>query len=129
MALLFKVGIPPSEILVLSTEGITNRVVSEALKEVREELIRGEGISGPMSRRPVFLPLMVQMISVGEETGNLDKVLTTVAESYETEADDRTRSALGMIQPAITIVLGGVVAFIALALVQTMYGIYGHIGT
>jgi type IV pilus assembly protein PilC len=129
MALLFRVGIPPPEIMTLATEGITNRVVSEALTEVREELIRGEGISRPMSKKPVFLPLMVQMVGVGEETGNLDKVLTTVAESYETEADDRTRSAVGMIQPAMTIILGGIVAFIALALVQTMYGVYGQIGT
>jgi len=80
-----------------------------------------------MSRRAVFLPLMVQMVSVGEETGNLAKSFTTVAQSYEADADERTRAAIGMISPIISIILGGTVAFIAIALVSAMYGVFGQI--
>ncbi len=127
MSLLFRVGLPTPEIMTMAIGSTNNRVIAEALRGVQEEMIRGEGISRPMSRRPVFLPLMVQMIAVGEETGNMDKTLTTVAQSYEAEADERTRMLIAMLQPAITLVLGAVVVFIAVALVQSMYGVYGQI--
>jgi type IV pilus assembly protein PilC len=127
MALLFKVGLPLPEIMSLATHSSNNRVVVEALTEVRQDMIRGEGLSRPMARRELFLPLMVQMVGVGEETGNLDNTLTTVAESFETEADDRTNTAVGLIQPVMTIIIGIIVAFVALALIMAMYSIYGEV--
>ena len=127
ISLLFRVGLPIPEVLTMASQGSGNKVVSGALDEVRRELIRGQGLSKPMSRNPVFLPLMVQMAGVGEGTGNLDQTLTTVAESYEMEADDRTTAAVGLIQPIMTIAIGLVVAFIALSLVSAMYSMYGEI--
>ncbi len=128
MALLFRVGLPLPEIMTLTIHGSNNKAMVEALTGVQQELIRGEGLSKPMARRKLFLPLMVQMVGVGEETGNLDNTLATVAESYEVEADDRSSSAVGLIQPAMTIIMALVVAFIAIALISAMYGIYGQIG-
>jgi len=128
ISLLFKVGLPLPEIMSMAIHGTTNKVVSEALTEVQQELIRGEGLSRPMSKRSLFLPMMVQMASVGEETGNLDNTLATVAQSYEVEADDRTSAAVGLIQPAMTVGIGVVVGFIAVALFGAMYGIYGQMG-
>ncbi len=125
ISLLFHVGLPLPEILTLTMQGSGNRVIAEAFTEIQRELIRGEGLSKPMSRRRVFLPLMVQMTGVGEETGNLDSTLTTVAESYEMEADDRTSAAIGMIQPVVTIGIGVMVGFLALTLVSAMYSVYG----
>jgi len=127
ISLLFRVGLPIPEVLTMASQGTSNKVVSGALDEVRRELIRGQGLSKPMSGNPVFLPLMVQMAGVGEGTGNLDQTLTTVAESYEMEADDRTTAAVGLIQPIMTIAIGLVVAFIALSLVSAMYSMYGEI--
>lgn len=124
MALLFKVGLPLPEIMSLAIQGSNNKAVTEALTGVQHDLIRGEGLSKPMGKRPIFLPLMVQMVGVGEETGNLDNTLATVAESYEIEADDRTSSAVGLIQPIITLVIGLVIGFIALTLVSSMYSMY-----
>ncbi len=128
MALLFKVGLPLPEILTLTIHGSKNKAMVEALTGVQEDLIRGEGISKPMGRRHLFLPLMVQMVGVGEETGNLDNTLATVAESYEVEADDRTSSAVGLIQPAMIVIIALVVGFIAVSLVSAMYSIYGQLG-
>jgi len=127
MALLFRVGLPLPEIMTLTIHGSNNKAMVEALTGVQQELIRGEGLSKPMARRKLFLPLMVQMVGVGEETGNLDNTLATVAESYEVEADDRSSSAVGLIQPAMTIIIALVVAFIAIALISAMYGIYGQV--
>ena len=127
IALLIKAGLSLPEILRLAIYGTTNTYIGEALTQVQAELIRGEGLSRPMSKRKVFLPLMVQMISIGEESGNLNNSLNTIAQSYETEADDRTRAAIGLIQPVITIILGLLVVFIAVSLVSAMFGIYGQI--
>lgn len=127
-ALLFKVGLPLPEVLSQAIQGTNNKAIVEQLTGVQQELIRGEGLSKPMSRRPLFLPLMVQMVGVGEETGNLDNTLTTVADSYDMEADDKTSAAVGLIQPAITVGIGLLIAFIALALVSTMYSMFGQIG-
>ncbi len=128
MALLFRVGLPLPEILALAIHGSNNKAIVEALTEVQQELIRGEGLSRPMAKRGLFLPLMVQMVGVGEETGNLDNTLTTVAKGFEAEADDKTNSAVGLIQPTMTVILGLIVAFIALALVSAMYSVYGDVG-
>lgn len=126
MSLLVRVGLPLPEIMAVIIRGNTNKAMVEALSGVQEELIKGEGLSGPMAKRNLFLPLMVQMVRVGEETGNLENTLSTVAQSYEIEADDRTSAAVGLIQPAMTIIIGLIVAFIALALISAMYSIYGQ---
>jgi type IV pilus assembly protein PilC len=127
MALLFKVGLPLPEIMSLVIHGSNNKVMVEALTEVQQELIRGQGLSKPMSKNKLFLPLMVQMVGVGEETGNLDSTLTTVAQSYEIEADDRTSSAVGLIQPAMIIFIAIIIGFVAVSLMSAMYSIYGEL--
>lgn len=126
ISLLFRVGVPLPEIMAVAIYGSTNKIVVQNLTEVQQELLKGEGLSRPMSRRKLFLPLMVQMTAVGEETGNLDKTLGTVAETFETEAEDKMNSAVAMIQPMMTLVIGGIVAFIAGALVTAMYSVYGQ---
>jgi len=124
---LFRAGVPMPEIMTLAINASANKVVAQALTEVREELLQGQGLSRPMSRRPVFLPLMVQMTAVGENTGNLDNTLDTVAQSYEMEATDRTNALIATIQPVTTIIMGGVVGLIALVLVSTMYSVMGQV--
>jgi len=128
ISLLFKVGVPIPEIMNMVVQGTGNRVVKGNLEEVREELIRGEGMFKPMQKRPIFLPLMVQMTGVGEETGNLDNTLATVARAYEEDADDKTTAAIALIQPIITVVIGVVIMLIAVSLFSAMYGIYGQTG-
>jgi type IV pilus assembly protein PilC len=125
ISLLFRAGVPLPEIMTMAINGAGNKIIAEALTEVRDEMLKGHGLSKPMARRPVFLPLMVQMAAVGEGTGNLDVTMDTVAQSYEMEADDRTNSLIAMIQPAMTLFIGGLVGFIALALISTMYSVLG----
>jgi len=127
IALLFKVGLPLPDILAQAIYSTKNRVVIQALTEVRQELIRGEGLSKPMAKRDLFLPLMVQMAGVGEETGNLDNTLITVAQSFEIEADDKTSAAIGLIQPALVVGIALVIGFFAVSLLSAMYSIYGQV--
>lgn len=128
ISMLFRVGLPLPEIMTMAIQGSNNVTLKEALTGVQQELIRGEGLSGPMQKRSLFLPMMVQMVGVGEETGSLDNTLATVAESYEADADEKTSTAVELIQPIMTIIMGAVIAFIALSLLQAMYSIYGQFG-
>jgi type IV pilus assembly protein PilC len=127
MSLLIKVGLPLPEVLAVATRSTTNMAMDESLTGVQQELIRGEGLSRPMEKRGLFLPLMTQMVRVGEETGNLENTLVTVADSFDAEANDKTNSAVSLIQPAITIILGLVIGFIVLAMVSAMYSIYNQL--
>ena len=127
VSLLFRAGLPLPELMSLLIEGSDNTVVRKALTDVQQDMLKGEGLSQPMAKNPLFLPMMVQMVRVGEETGNLDVTTLSVAQSYEMEAEDRTRSLIALIQPTMTIVIGFTVAFIVISLVSAMYSIYGQV--
>jgi type IV pilus assembly protein PilC len=126
MSLLFRAGLPLTEILTMLIQCSRNQVLIQALIEVQQNMIKGEGISQPMGKNKLFLPMMVQMVRVGEETGNLDATLLAVARSYDAEAEDKTRSLISLIQPAMTLIIGLVIGAIALSLVSAMYSIYGQ---
>jgi len=128
MAMLVRIGLPLPEVLAMTIHSSSNKVVVENLTGVQQELIRGEGLSKPMAKRSLFLPLMTQMVRVGEETGNLETTLTTVAENFEMEGADKTRAAVGLIQPVVTILLGLVVLFLVVSMFQAMYSLYGQLG-
>ena len=127
ISLLFHAGLPLTEIMPLIIEGVNNKVMVEALSEVQRDMLKGEGLSKPMSKNRFFLPMMVQMVKVGEETGNLDTTLLAVAQSYETEARDKTDSLTGMIQPTMMLIIGGVIGMVALSMLSAMYSIYGQV--
>jgi type IV pilus assembly protein PilC len=126
MSLLFRAGLPLTEILPLLVQSSRNQAISKALSEVQQDMIKGEGISKPMTKNELFLPMMAQMVRVGEESGNLDATLLSVARSYDADVDDKTRSLISLIQPAMTLAIGVIIAGIALSLVSAMYSIYGQ---
>jgi type IV pilus assembly protein PilC len=126
VSVLFKSGLSLTEILPLAIKSSNNKVMTEALISIRDDMLGGEGLSRPMAKHTIFLPMMVQMVRVGEETGNLDTTLLSVAQSYEAEAEDRTKAMIAMIQPVMTIIIAGVVGLMALSLVSAMYSMYGQ---
>jgi len=127
IALLLHAGLPLPDIIDMARQTTSNRVLQDALGKVQHDLVQGEGLSGPMTKHKLFPPLLVQMVMVGEESGNLESTLTVVANSYETEADDRLSGLIAMIEPAMTIGLACMVAFIALAIITPMYSIMGAV--
>jgi type IV pilus assembly protein PilC len=126
ISLLFTAGLPLTEIMPLVIQGCNNRVIAQALYNVQTDMLKGEGLSKPMAKNSIFLPMMVQMVKVGEESGNLDTSLLAVAQNYESEAQDKTKSLISLIQPMMTLVIAGVVGLIALSMVSAMYSIYGQ---
>jgi len=127
ISLLFRAGLPLTEIMSLVIGGVSNSVMVKALTDVQQDMLKGEGLSQPMAKNNLFLPMMVQMVKVGEETGNLDTTLLAVAQGFETEATDRTNSLIGLIQPTVTILIGLIIGFIALSMISAMYSIYGQV--
>lgn len=128
MSMLISIGLPLPEVLAMAINASNNKFVIENLTGVQQELIRGEGLSRPMAKRELFLPLMTQMVKVGEETGNLENTLTTVADNFEVLSADKTKAAVALIQPALTIFIGLVIGFLVLAMFSAMYSIYGQLG-
>jgi type IV pilus assembly protein PilC len=124
---LFRAGVPLPEVMTLASQSCENRFIARALTDVRQEMLQGQGLARPMSQRAIFPPLLVQMASVGESTGNLDNTMDTVAVSYGMEADERTSTMTGLITPIAGIIMGGMVGFLAVALMSTMYGMMGQI--
>jgi type IV pilus assembly protein PilC len=121
MALLFRAGLPVNEIIGLTSQATGNKAISKDLREVGEDALKGLGLSGPMTKRKSFLPLMTELISVGEETGNLEETLIMVALNYETEADIKTQRLLSLIEPTMTIIMGLMVGFLALSIFIPLY--------
>ena len=126
MSLLLRAGLPLTEVMPLVVQSGNNKVMATALSDVQQDMIKGEGLSRPMAKNKLFLPLMVQMVRVGEETGNLDVTLLSVARSYEAEAEDKTRSLIALIQPALTLIIGLIIGLIAVTLTSAMYSLYGQ---
>ena len=123
MAILLRAGLPLSEVMDLIIHTTQNRVVHESMEEVRDKLLRGEGLSKPLAGSKMFPPMLVQMVEVGEETGTLDSNLETMAEFYAREVDERINTLTAMIEPTMTLVMGGIVAFIAISIIMPMYSI------
>jgi type IV pilus assembly protein PilC len=128
VSMLVRIGLPLPEVMAIAIHSSNNKFVAENLTGVQQELIRGEGLSQPMVKRKLFLPLMTQMVKVGEETGNLENTLNTVADNFDMEANDKTKSAVGLIQPVMTLIIGGIVGFVVLAMMSAMYSLYGQMG-
>jgi type IV pilus assembly protein PilC len=126
LSLMLQVGLPLTEVMPLVVKSSDNRAIAKALVDVQEDMIKGEGLSGPMSKNNLFLPMMVQMVRIGEETGNLDATLLAVAQSYEAEAEDKTGRLIALIQPTMTLIIGLGIGLIALSMTSAMYSIYGQ---
>ena len=126
MSLLFRAGLPLTEVMSLLAQSSSNRAIAKAIINIQQAMVKGEGLSQPMANNKLFLPTMVRMVKVGEETGKLDTALMAIALNYEAEAQDKTRNLVALIQPAMTLIIGGMVGLIALSLTSGIYSIYGQ---
>jgi type IV pilus assembly protein PilC len=122
-SMLLQAGLRLPQIIDIVTQTNQNRIIRQAFSGVRERLVQGEGLSQPMSENPLFPPLLVEMIMVGEKTGEMDSTLGTLADFYEQEVDRKIDSLISMIEPVLTLLIGGLVIFIALSMITPLYSI------
>ena len=124
-SMLLKAGIRLPQIMEIVSQTISNRIIRDALSNVRDKLVLGQGLSQPMSVINLFPRMMVEMVVVGENTGTLDSTLSAVADFYEKTVEQRIQSLIALIEPLLTIVVGLLVLFIALSMVTPLYSILG----
>ena len=103
---------------------IDNGVIKQALADVRQDLIKGKGLSQPMAAYRVFPRLLVDMIHIGEKTDSLQASFATMADFYEKRLDQRVQRLLAMVEPASIIIVGLIISLIGLAIVTPIYSIY-----
>lgn len=124
LASMVKAGVSLPEAMQVATDGTNNRAYITKLEGARDEMMRGEGLSAPLGRTGLFPPAAARMFRVGEETGSLDAQLDNAAEFYGVELDYKIKRLTDLFEPAILLVVGLVVGFVAIALVSAMYGIF-----
>lgn len=127
LAALVTAGVPLPEALGVATEATNNSVYRTGLATARQEMLRGEGLARPLATTGLFPAAARQMFRVGEDTGTLDDQLGAAAAYFDRELDYRIKNFTSMFEPAIIIVVGVVVGFVALALISAMYGIFNQV--
>jgi type IV pilus assembly protein PilC len=120
-------GVNLPEALRVATDSLRNLVYARGLAMVAAQLLEGEGLAKPLADSKLFPATATQMIRVGEQTGTLDTQLETTATYYEGELDYRIKKLTALFEPLIIVVMGGVVGFVAIALVSAMYGIFNQV--
>ena len=126
--MLLKAGLHLPEIMDIVVPSIGNRVVYQAIAELREKLIQGQGLSQPMKEIGLFPSLMVEMVAVGEKTGDLETMVSNIGERYEYAVEQRITGLVRMIEPAMTVLSGLLVGFVALSFIGPLYSIVGAMG-
>jgi len=91
---------------------------------VRDSVRSGQSLAAPLNEHPVFPPMVVQMISVGEDTGALDEMLAKIAQFYDQEVEATTQQLTSLIEPLMIAVLGGIVGSMIIALYMPIFSIF-----
>jgi type IV pilus assembly protein PilC len=113
---LINAGVPILEAINITKETSGNEIYAQALEKVHDSIREGESFAAPLRSSRVCDALVVNMIDVGEETGELDKMLMKIADNYEEEVDVAVGGLVSLLEPLMVIGMGGAVGFIVLAL-------------
>jgi type IV pilus assembly protein PilC len=127
LASLSKAGVPILMALDLLFETTSNSVMSDAIKASRQDVSEGVPLSTALGSKNLFPELAISMLGVGEETGNMDAMLSKVADFYEDEISTAVKLLTSLIEPAMIILVGGIVAAILLAMYLPMFSVFEKI--
>ncbi|CAN5558458.1 type II secretion system F family protein [soil metagenome] len=124
LALLLRAGVPVLQALDIVADSTGNEVLARASLDVKESVRSGESMASPLENHKVFPPMVVQMISVGEDTGALDAMLDKISDFYDQEVEATTEALTSLIEPIMIAVLGGIVGAMVIALYMPMFAIF-----
>ena len=113
---LVNAGVPILDAITITSETTANGVYASALNDVHDSVRQGDSFAEPLRKAKVCDPLVVNMIDVGEETGDLDKMLLKIADNYDEEVDVAVAGLVSLLEPIMVVVLGGIVGMIVIAL-------------
>ncbi len=121
---LLRAGVPILQSLEITADTVNNGPIGHAVKDVQDSVRQGESIASPLTEHDVFPPMVIQMIAVGEETGQVDTMLEKIAEFYDQEVEAMTESLTALMEPLMIAVLGGIVGSMVIALYMPMFKIF-----
>jgi type IV pilus assembly protein PilC len=124
---LYSAGVPIMQAIEVTGKTAGNTVVERAMDDVIASVKSGGSISAPLREAPIFPGMVVQMLAVGEETGNLDTMLTKVADFYEDEVAAAVKAMTSILEPIMIVLVGGIVGFIVVAMYMPMFKVYDAI--
>jgi type IV pilus assembly protein PilC len=120
-------GVPLLESIKLTGQTAGSSPVEEAMEQVYASVKSGGTLARPIEEAAVFPPMVGHMVSVGEESGQLEAMLTKVADFYEAEVDTKVKALTSLIEPAMIVVVGGMVGFIVIAMYLPLFSLYDKI--
>jgi type IV pilus assembly protein PilC len=127
LATMMQAGVPLPEAMAVLGQGTKNVLFQTGLAKVRAAMLRGEGLARPLSASELFPGAVVQMVRVGENTGTLDSQLEVASDYYGQELEYKIQHLTSLFEPAVIILMGAAVGFVAIALISAMYGIYRQV--
>jgi type IV pilus assembly protein PilC len=125
---LVKSGVPILSAMETVAKTAGNWAVEEAVMTAREAIREGEKIAEPLARAGIFPPMVNQMVKVGEETGNLDVMLTKIADFYDTEVDEAVKAITSLIEPLVIVFLGVIVGGLVIAMYLPIFNMGSMVG-
>lgn len=129
LSVLLRSGVRLNESLEISKNTIENVHFQNIIESAKEDIITGKPFSHPLKRHSSFFPnLVVQMVSTGEKTGNLDGMLEKMADFYEDEVEATADQLTSLLEPVIIIVLGGMIGFLVISMFMPIFNLGGAIG-
>jgi type IV pilus assembly protein PilC len=123
LGMLLRSGVPILQALDNVNETVNNRVIGDAVDDVKTSVREGESIAKPLGRHKAFPPMVVQMMAVGEETGAVDTMLDKVAEFYNSEVTATVEAMTSLIEPLLIAVIGAAVGAAVIALYMPMFSV------
>jgi type IV pilus assembly protein PilC len=120
-------GVPMLQAIKLTGDTAGNVVLEKAMEDVYASAKRGGSLAGPIEANAIFPPMVGHMVAVGEETGQLEHMLTKIADFYETEVDAKVKALTSLIEPIMIVFVGGVVGFIVIAMYLPIFSLYDKI--
>ncbi len=125
-ALMYQTGIPILDAIKTCEGIVANQVVADSLSRAHQQISAGEQMSESFHNMGIFPPMVIRMIRMGESTGALDKALLNIAYFYDRDVKDSIDKMLKLIEPALTVVLGGLLALIMFSVMGPVYDSMGH---
>jgi type II secretory pathway component PulF len=122
-------GVPVLTALKITEQVIPNRIIKEAAAKTRDAVTDGKTLAQPLAQSKVFPQLMVDLVKIGEETGDVPGALNNVAETYENELDIALRVMTNMIEPTLIVCMAAVVGFLLVAVLGAMFSMISSIGS
>jgi type IV pilus assembly protein PilC len=117
-------GVPILQALDIVADTTGNVVVGRAVRDVQESVRQGESLARPLNNHPVFPPMVVQMMSVGEDTGALDEMLHKISEFYDQEVESTTEALTSLIEPLMIAAMGVVIGSMIIALYMPIFKVF-----